>query len=140
MIEKIDSGVLAAHQWVIDKTQVDPAKAANLAFRLALVLVVVRAMILMSKETKEFADWFSIVFAPIGWWCTSLLYQYAKNGFFNHTWRVFFFVIAAIPYSPTAHGVAVQVQSLTLLAIVYLCACDKPKPPKRKHALKESAV
>lgn len=140
MIEKIDSGVLAAHQWVIDKTQIDPAKAANLAFRLALVLVVVRAMILMSKETKEFADWFSIGLAPVGWWCTSVLYEYAKNGVFNHTWRVLFVAIAAIPHAPTAHSIATEVQSLTILAIVYLCACDKPKPPKRKHSLKETTV
>lgn len=124
----IDQAVVAAHQWVLDKAQLDNNKAVDLATQAICIGALIKAMIRFDN-----GEYLSMFWLPASVFAAFVISR-SRTAFKNASFlRIILLVVAAVPVSS---GILMMIVEYGIgaccVAQFYFMACDKPKPPKRK--------
>lgn len=132
---QLDNGLINAHQWVLDKTQVEPATAVKWCWRGVAMLTVVKCALEASEGPLTAGGYVVIAMALLsGAVSYRWLIQWPKlmHEAFPFI-RMMLVVLLCIPLgSITPYHIAAWFCAAILTSGMYFAVCDKPKPPHRK--------
>lgn len=134
-LTKIDSKLIDAHQWVLDKTKVEPATAVKWCWRGIAMLTMVKCALIASSGIM---DWKSSSLAVLYLLYAAVAY-YVYFGInrvvheLSYWYRIGMIIAICLPMTLDASGVASLVGHIIYVMGLYFIVCDKPKPPQRKN-------
>lgn len=133
MFHKLDQSLLACAQWLVDKTQIEPSKLSGWFMQASFMLFAVRTGFLLEDGISGW-EWVSIGLSPLIVIITIVmrLASLSNRGEGLITFRMFILLCVLLPFTPTVTAVVAELKYVTELAMLYIAACQKPKPPRRK--------
>lgn len=129
ILKAIDKKTIALHQLLLDKLHLDNNKAVDVATHAICVFALVKAIIRFDTGNV-----IAILLLPLT--IFAAFYMSKMRQALRHLmWaRLFVLFTACIPIGDTLMShIVIHAMGVTCVMQLYFMACDKPKPPTRKH-------
>lgn len=132
MMARIDAAVIAAHQWVVDRLQMEPDALVWWCVKIGAIIALVKCLLVIDAGIANWGDVLRLVLQPLNVLGLLFLSCLPRPG--SLSLRLFSIFAAVLPFQLTPHGICSQMAAVNAACMLYFIACDKPKPPRRKVA------